>query len=163
MAKIMNKLRFLFFILGISGTLFSQTDKGTWLLGGSGGFLRANKSNAFTLNPTVGYFVFRHVAGGAQLNLIALKGGSSFSLGPFAKYYFYGDERGRFYGSLGLNIGDATNTAFDTGYSFGAGYAAFLNESVVIDIGLNYNKVGSTGHIFFLGGGFQIHFLRLKG
>ena len=159
----MKKKFYLFiFVLFTVNMLSGQTDKGTWLLGGSAAYLRSNGNGSLVLNPSVGYFLLNHVAGGAQLNLVAITGSTSWTLGPFAKYYFYGDERGRWYGSVGLNIGSGAGSDFDTGYSFGAGYAKFLNSSISVDFGTQYLRAGASKGIFSLGAGLQIHFNRLR-
>lgn len=152
----------LIFLMSFIDQVSAQTDRGTWLLGGSASYLRSNGRGSLVLNPSVGYFLVNHLAGGAQLNLVAITGSTSWSLGPFAKWYFYGDERGRFYGTVGLNIGSGAGSDFDTGYSFGAGYAKFLNTSISIDFGAQYLRTGESNGIFSLGAGFQIHFNRLR-
>ncbi|MEP7266827.1 MAG: hypothetical protein ABI844_04305 [Saprospiraceae bacterium] len=155
----MKKIFYLsFFVLLFANIASTQTEKGTWLLGGSAGYTTSKNSGSLIINPSVGYFVINNLAGGGQFSLVALKGASSYSLGPFIRYYFMGDDRGRFYASAGLNIGGGTGTKFGTGYSLGAGYALFLNESISINLGANFNKVGDNNNIFFLGAGFQIHF-----
>jgi len=152
----------LFFILFFVNVLSGQTDRGTWFLGGNGSYLRFDGKGSLVLNPSIGYFLVNHLAGGIQLNLVAITSSTSWSLGPFAKYYFYGDERGRYYASIGLNIGSGAGSDFDAGYSFGAGYAKFLNSSISIEFGAQYLRTGSSGGIFSLGAGFQIHFNRLR-
>ncbi len=159
----MNRIiYFLFFVLVFNNLILAQTEKGTWLLGGNAGFMSTKGSSSLSINPSVGYFVLNHLAGGAQVNLLVIKK-ASFSIGPYAKYYFYGNEKGRLYASAGLNIGLGTASKFDTGYSVGAGYALFLNESISIDIGTLYNQAGASGGTFSIGAGFQIHFNRLNG
>ncbi len=160
----MNKFYFIFcFVLLCDNMLSAQTEKGTWLLGGSASLVASGGSSSISINPSVGYFVLNHLAGGAQVNFIGAKSGSFLSIGPYAKYYIFGDEKGRFYASAGLNIGGGSKSKFDTGYSLGAGYALFLNESISLDMGMLYNKIGTNGGIFSLGAGFQVHFNRLRG
>jgi len=140
-----------------------QTERGTWQMGGSAAYISSSGKSTLAINPSIGYFLIKHLAGGAQLNLVTITGSTSWTLGPFAKYYFYGDERGRYYVNVGLNVGDASGSKFDTGYSFGAGYAKFfLNSSISIDLGAQYFRAGSIKGIFNLGAGFQIHFNRLR-
>lgn len=152
---------FLILVFILDHSVGAQTEKGTWLLGGSASFIKSKGSGTLSIIPTVGYFLVNHVAGGAQVNIIANKN-TLFSIGPFGRYYFFGDDRGRFYASAGLNIGGGSGSKFDTGYSLGAGYAMFLNESIAIDLGTNYSKVGANNGVFTIGAGFQIHFLRLR-
>lgn len=138
----------------------AQTEKGTWLLGGNVNFTSSNGSSQLNLFPTAGYFLLNNVAGGAQFTYSSIKGGGTYwSLGPFGRVYFLGDDKGKLYGTAGLNIGGGTNSKFNTGYQLGAGYAIFLNESIAVDLGMLLNKVGSASKgIFSLGAGFQIHF-----
>ena len=43
-------------------------------------------------------------------------------------------------------------------YGAGLGYASFLNKSVALELGANYQKMGDFPGSFGLGVGFQIHF-----
>ena len=155
-------LYIILFVLLFVNILSAQTEKGTWLLGGSAGYVRSSSVGVVTITPSVGYFLIDNVAGGAQINFLGAKSGSYFSIGPFGKYYFLGDERGKLYALAGLNVGGGSGSKFDTGYNIGGGYALFLNESISIDMGAHFDKIGSKG-IFTLGAGFQIHFNRLTG
>ncbi|MBK6478825.1 MAG: hypothetical protein KA109_10715 [Saprospiraceae bacterium] len=160
----MAKIFYLFlFVLIFDNLLSAQTEKGTWLLGGNAAYQRSHGSGTLNINPSIGYFLLNNFAAGAQLNFLGIKGGSFVSVGFFGKYYFLGDERGRFYATGGLNVGGGSGSKFDTGFTLGAGYAHFLNESISIDIGTLYNKVGANNSIFSIGAGFQIHFSSLHG
>lgn len=156
-------------VLVFANFILGQTEKGTWLLGGNASFVKPSGApGQLSITPAVGYFLFDHFAGGGQVNFLVTKNVATdklvsfFSLGPFGRYYFLGDDRGSFYASAGLNIGGGTGSKFDTGYNIGAGYAVFLNESISIDLGTHYDKIGSSRGVFNLGAGFQIHFNRLR-
>jgi outer membrane protein len=153
-----KSLHILPFILLFHFSSSAQTEKGTWLLGGSASYVRTEGVGFVSINPSVGYFLLNNLAGGAQVNFYGAKSGSYFSVGPFGRYYFYGDERGRFYLTAGLNIGFGSGSKFDTGFNLGGGYAMFLNESISINLGAQYDKIGADKGIFTLGAGFQIHF-----
>jgi hypothetical protein len=157
------------FVLVFVNLSSAQTEKGTWLLGGNAGFVKPSGApGQLSVTPAVGYFLLDHFAAGGQVNFLVTKNVSTnklvsfFSLGPFGRYYFLGDDRGRLYVSGGLNIGGGTGSKFDTGYNIGAGYAVFLNESISVDLGMHYDKIGSSRGVFALGAGFQVHFNRLR-
>ncbi|MEO5582996.1 MAG: hypothetical protein ABIR66_09900 [Saprospiraceae bacterium] len=160
----MNKIFYsiLFVLLFLQG-MSAQTEKGTWLLGGNASYVRSSGVGIVSITPSVGYFLFKNLAAGAAINFLGAKSGSYFSVGPFGKYYFYGDERGRLYIIAGLNIGGGKGSPFDAGFNLGGGYALFLNESISIDLGAHYDKIGANKGIFTLGTGFQVHFSRLSG
>lgn len=159
----MAKIFYLFlFVLIFDNLLSAQTEKGTWLLGGNAAYQRSHGSGTLNINPSIGYFLLNNFAAGAQ----QFSGDQRWIICQrwfFGKYYFLGDERGRFYATGGLNVGGGSGSKFDTGFTLGAGYAHFLNESISIDIGTLYNKVGANNSIFSIGAGFQIHFSSLHG
>ncbi|MDP4264554.1 MAG: hypothetical protein Q8941_18635 [Bacteroidota bacterium] len=136
----------------------AQTENGTVLLGGDISFETSNGNGVFTASPRVGYFVVKNFAVGGEFNLLTSEGFTSWAIGPFVRGYFAGTEQGKFYGQLGVNVGGATGSNTRVGFGIGAGYAIFLNRSIAIDLGLNYNKTGDTNGIFGIGAGFQIHF-----
>jgi hypothetical protein len=57
-----------------------------------------------------------------------------------------------------VNVGGAKNSDTDFGFDVGAGYAAFLNESIALEFLAQYLSAGEAKGIFSLGAGFQIHF-----
>lgn len=155
----MKKILFVtaFIIAGIVSAN-AQTEKGTLLLGGDVSFQTSDGNSVFIAKPAIGYFVARNLAIGGQFNLLAGDGYTSWALGPFVRGYFAGNEKGKFYGQLGLNVGGASGTDTEIGFGIGAGYAIFLNQSIAINLGLAYDKTGDSEGIFGIGAGFQIHF-----
>jgi len=157
----MKKFLFIaaFIVAGIINA-HAQTEKGTWLMGGDVTFQTSDGNNVFIARPNFGYFVARNFAVGGQLTILAQDGYNSWAVGPFVRGYFAGNEKGKFYGQLGLNVGGASGTDTEVGFGIGAGYAFFLNQSIAINLGLNYDKTGDSEGIFGIGAGFQIHFKR---
>jgi outer membrane protein W len=103
----MKKIATLAFISFFSAAAFSQTSKNNWLVGGSMGFASSNevsnpstpptlKTTTFSIAPDFGYLFINNLAGGLNVNYISIhtsqsgftSNGSSFSAGPFARYYF---------------------------------------------------------------------------
>ncbi len=136
----------------------AQTEKGTILLGGELTFSSSDGSNSFTGSPNVGLLILDDVAIGARLSIQATNGSSAWAIGPFARIYFAGSHKGKFFGQVGVNVGGARESDVDFGFSIGAGYAIFLNHSVAIELGTNYSKAGKDSGIFTIGAGFQIHY-----
>jgi opacity protein-like surface antigen len=138
----------------------AQTEQNTLLLGGGVTFQTSGGQSAFLANPNFGIFAWNNVAIGAQFTLLSQDGYSAWALGPFVRAYFAGSTRGKFYGQFGLNVGGADGSDTEVGFGLGAGYSIFLNRSIALEIGANYNKTGDAEGIFGMGAGFQIHFKR---
>ena len=137
---------------------FSQTDKGTVLLGGGATFTTSDGTSVFNATPTIGFFVLNDVVIGAGFDWYTTKGASSWALGPFIRLYLFGNDRGKFIVQSGVNVGGAKNSDTAFGFDVAAGYAAFLNESIALELLAGYTKTGDTKGIFTLGAGFQIHY-----
>lgn len=146
-----------FFIIGFLSA-DAQTEKGTLLLGGNVSFQTAGGSSAFTATPSFGVFAWKDVALGVQLIIQSLDGYTQWAFGPFAKGYFAGSDKGKFFGQVGINIGGGEGVGTDLGFGLGAGYAIFLNKSIAIELGANYVRTGDADGLFGIGAGFQIHF-----
>jgi len=150
----------------LSGVLFftlisisyAQTDKGTILLGGSVTFETSDGSSIFRASPSVGIFVLDDVATSAKFSLFAADGATSWALGPVVRLYLFGSDTGKLITQVGVNIGGSKNTDTAVGFEVGAGWAAFLNESIALEFLANFTKTGDTKGIFSLGVGFQIHY-----
>jgi outer membrane protein len=133
----------------------AQMTKGGWLVGASSnlGFSsgkvdkdQKDAQSNFNLSPAVGYFVMDNLAVGAAINFGSEKQGdvknSSFSFGPFARYYF----PMKVYGQLSYDIGsikydDGTNSATDktSALTIAAGYAWMLNDNISLSPSLAYS------------------------
>jgi hypothetical protein len=135
----------------------AQTEKGTWLLGGNTTFQATDGATIFNASPNIGYFFSNNLAAGLEASFLSADGASIYAFGPFIKPYFGKSEKGKFFGkgSFLLVGGEGDSQA---GFGLGAGYALFLNRSVALEFGANYNKLGEGSGTFGLGVGFQIHF-----
>ncbi len=170
----MKKVLLLSVVALVSATSFSQTAKGTWMLGGSAGFEseKANGATASTttihVNPNLGYFIGENFAIGANIGLWSVeKVGSSFNFGPMARYYFTDmGKSAKLFAHAGMNFGSYTPTggsaATTTSWMIAAGPAFFLNKNIALETTLNYSSSkakGATGsdNSFGLNVGFQIH------
>ena len=154
----------------------AQTEKGTYLLGGGATFQTTDGESYFSLNPNVGYFVANNFAVGARANLVFVDDANSYSIGPFARYYFGGKSAGttsgttassstvggKFFGQAGLNVGGGKNSDTELGVGLGVGYAFFLNKSIALETAAYYDKNGERKGTFTVGVGFQIHLSRVK-
>lgn len=139
-------------------SLQAQTDKGTLLLGGGLSFETSDGTSFFRASPNVGIFILNDVAASATFSLFTGEGATSWAIGPSIRLYLFGNERGKFITQIGVNVGGAKDADTDFGFEVGAGYAAFLNESIALDLLARYTKTGDVKGIFSLGVGFQIHY-----
>lgn len=159
----MKRLSTLLIISLVIGTthLHAQTEKGTLMLGGAASFQSSDGSSLFVFNPNLGVFVKNRFAVGLQTTIVASDGVSAWALGPFARYYFGGNEKGKIFGQVSLNIsgGDGAGTFFGAGLT--AGYAFFLNQSIALEAAASYFRIDDSG-LLVIGAGFQIHFKRSK-
>jgi len=146
------------FALLFTTTVFGQTGKGSVLLGGTAGFTNQfeRPDDLFTISlvPTFGYFVADEIALGGQLGFGYSKSGdfsfSSFSLTPFARYYFGPEGTLKYFvqaegGFLTAKSKGGFSDETFSGAIFGGGpgIAIFLNDHVAIEGILKYSK--STG------------------
>lgn len=135
----------------------AQTEKGTWLLGGNMTFQATDGASFFNASPNIGYFFSNNLAAGLEASFVSASGANIYAFGPFIKPYFGKSEKGKFFGKGSfLLVGGEGNS--EAGFGLGAGYALFLNRSVALEFGANYNKLGEGSGTFGLGVGFQIHF-----
>lgn len=155
-----TRLTFLLFFLASSLAAQSQTERGTWLLGGGASFISVNGDNTTTLNPNIGYFVSPKVAVGSELLLVLVsQGGATWFAGPFVKPYFLSYKTGSFFSKGALLIRGVNKSKPEWGYGVSAGYAAFLNKSVALEFAPGINKSSKDADMVFLMSlGFQIHF-----
>jgi len=116
------------------------------------------KSNGFTIEPKVGYFVSENIAIGAKLGFGSDKHGddkeNSFTAGAFGRYYFTPASQFSVYGQAGL---DFTNYKFkpgnaksnEIGANIGLGLSYFLSNHFAIEatwLGLGYAVNNNGGH-----------------
>lgn len=136
----------------------AQTDSGTLLLGGGISFETSDDIRIFRASPNVGIFIMNDVAAIATFSLFSSKNTTSWAVGPTLRLYLFGSDKGKFITQVGVNFGGSKDTETDFGFEAGAGWAAFLNESIALDFLARYTKTGDVEGIFSLGIGFQIHY-----
>jgi hypothetical protein len=178
-----KKSLFLFSLL-ICFTTQAQITKGNFLVGGTGGFSKykstivndnsgaAQKGVGLQIAPNVGYFVVDNFVTGVGLGYSYSNpsgnnnNSSSYSLGPFARYYFLKPEKminPFFQASYSFSKGKSENGGkfSNSGYGLKAGTAIFFNSSVALELGINYTYSNSDNVVkiydlsFIMG--FQIH------
>jgi hypothetical protein len=142
---------FVFAVMAFAAS--AQTQKGTMLLGGGAGFSSSDGTTTWNISPSLGTFVKDNFAMGAFLGISDNGGGSVTNLGAYLKPYFGKQENGKMFAKAMLG-------SMDSEFTWGGslGYAAFLNKSVALEFGANYDKMGDMPGVFGLGVGFQIHF-----
>jgi hypothetical protein len=140
-------------LFGLSAN--AQTEKSTILAGGSLAFQSTSGSSILVLNPNLGVFIQKNLAIGAEFTLISASSITTWSIGPYARLYFAGSDKGSFFGQAGVSIGGSGGTTA-TRFLGKAGYALFLNKSVALEFSAGYNA-GKGADFFLLGAGFQIH------
>ncbi|MFM7710376.1 MAG: hypothetical protein ACKO5C_05620 [Ferruginibacter sp.] len=156
----MKKFLFIAVLVAASFTGFSQTSKGTWLLGGGAGFNSVKPSGGssttvWNLSPRIGYFLANNLAASANVSIADAGNGTETTFGPAVRYYFTNlGSSAKLYGNVGANFGDNISEM-----NVAAGVAYFLNSSVALETAIGYSnesksKVSSIG----LNIGFQIHF-----
>lgn len=146
----------LFLALSLGMVTHAQlVDRGTVMAGGSLELTTKNKDNVFILNPMLGYFFADNVALGASLSYSSITRLSSYSVGPFARYYL---NFGLFAHS-GVNFShmESAERKNDFDFVFGLGYAAFLNDNVALEPlftvnlldGAAYTRLGISLQVYF--------------
>jgi len=144
--------------------LIAQTEKGNWLLGGSGSFNRNKYSSQLQLNPKVGYFIVKNLAVGLDLSYFRLqsvfkdKAYEMIGVGTFLRYYFLGNERGKFFTEASYSVSKyISENTWTNYYNAGLGYSYFINKNVALEIGANIGQGKNTPLQFGFNFGFQIH------
>lgn len=146
-------------------------NKGNTFITGSVGFTSTSfddsKDNAFTLAPSVGYFVSPNVAIGARVGFATLKSSdeianvksedktNTFTAGAFGRYYFTPASRFSIFGELNANfatakvtetVGSTSVSSKENGFNFGIapGVNYFLSNNFALEAAwgvLNYSSV----------------------
>lgn len=179
---------FFFIVFAMTTTSNAQITKSNWLVGGDGsysvqkgegtsnGITNVTKASGLILRSNIGYFVMDNLVLGLTPQFSFSNpegpnnGGFGFGIGPLARYYFLKPEKkinifsqiSYFYGN-GFSNGKKTSTS--NGFLVKAGPAIFFNQSVALEVTLNYerskNKYEAGSEAKFqnlnIGIGFQIH------
>jgi hypothetical protein len=156
---IMKKIYFTTIIMTFVLTGFSQTGKGSWLLGGNIGFTSSsstengNKSSSsvFSLNPKIGIFPINNLAIILNTNYATLSFGGfsdhSLAIGPAVRYYFPGSTGVKFFVGTGVEFGSTGSNGgssyHSTSYQFEAGPDFFITPAVAVELNVSY-QTGTT-------------------
>jgi hypothetical protein len=143
--------------------VYSQTNKGTFLLGGSANIsLSADGDYDLSLFPDFGYFLNNNFCIGASMPLIFNNYGSSNSyyigISPLMRYYFGKNDRSRFYGLGRVNF-KLNKSVIISGHGLvdiGIGYVWFINNSVGLETEIISN-ISSENIVFGAYLGFQVY------
>lgn len=139
-------------VLAIAG--FSQTEKGSWLLGGNIGYTSSNQSETggsssygiFTLNPKFGFFPVNNLAVILNTDYVSESSGNfsdhSLMIGPAVRYYFPGSPAVRVFVGTGVGFGSTSDT-HSTSYQIEAGPSFFLTPAVALEMNVNYQSTSS--------------------
>jgi hypothetical protein len=156
-------------------TVQAQTEKGSWIAGGSASFNSIKPSGLnssvtmVSVMPGAGYFVTNNLAIGAQVQFqSASESYSTFSAAPFVRYYFL---------PLGANASLFANGSFGYGtfkfvggnsnsftlWQLAAGPEFFLSKNIGLEFSLAYGSttlgsITTSNKTLGLNIGFQIHF-----
>lgn len=166
-------------LLLFCSSVFSQTDKGTLLLGGGLTLSQQTRPpGRFSLNlyPSAGIFVADRIAIGAEIgagvNFAQNNQNYTFRFVPNFNYYFGISEKldvfltAGFGGSVYVNNGRGNPTRTNALLSFNTGpnLIYFIKETIGLKLSLNYSGIIINDRIssypLSLVGGFQIHLPR---
>ncbi len=166
-----------FLILNFSMISKAQTEKNTWLLGGSAGFSSSSfgdiKETEIAINPNFGYFVVDNIAVGLSAIISSISpdigdGTTSYALGSGLRYYFTSiGSNSKLFANGSAAIGRAKTGSDDalniTAWSISAGPAIFLNKNIAIEMMIGYSStkveaVSDPLNIISVAVGFQFHF-----
>lgn len=162
-------------IIAAAFTASAQTEKGTWLLGGSAQFSSSKQgegdaTTSISINPALAYFVAQNVAVGARLGFQSVNDYySQFSISPLVRYYFLSlAANARLFGNGSFGFGSYKPSGEDgesfTQWELALGLACFLSKCVALETAIGYNsqkfKDVDAYKTFALSVGFQIHFMR---
>ncbi len=173
----MKKFIFGAFLMTLGLASQAQTEKGTWLLGGSATINSSSTGDAKTsvvgVNPNVGLFLADNFGAGLNIGFASAKDDADTKtnttyVAPFIRYYFLdlGTSAKLFanasyaFGSVKAGNDDALNMS---GWSLSAGPSFFLNKNIAFNVALEYSSMkvkDATDATNTLGAnvGLQIHF-----
>jgi hypothetical protein len=130
----MKSLLLVAFFAVVAFSSYGQTEQGRYLIGGDLPFAaQFNNGSGVSLSPSFGYFIMDNFAIGGLVNVNSFGGGTSYALGPLARYYFdTGNDKLKPFGQafLGLKGGGGST---GLGVNLGGGLAIFLNEHVALE------------------------------
>jgi hypothetical protein len=145
----MKKFYFTTILLAFVFAGFSQTEKGSWLLGGNIAYTSASQtengnkstSSIFALNPKIGVFPINNLAVILNTSYTTISSGGfsdhSLAIGPAVRYYFQG-QAVKFFLGTGVEFGSTSGNYHSTSFQFEAGPAIFITPAVALELGINY-------------------------
>jgi hypothetical protein len=152
----MKKIYFVLIFLSAAFGGFSQTEKGTVLLGGninftstSSSFVGVNGGNSsttiFTLNPMIGIFPVNNLAIILSTDYTTASftengnssSGHSLLIGPLVRYYVPASQSVKFFGGAGIEFGSGEGQT-STVYQFQAGPSFFISRNLALEFNVNY-------------------------
>ena len=160
----MKKLVLIAFVCtAMAFTASAQTEKGTWLLGGTAGFTSQGDLSYWNVSPDLGYFIKDKWALGGRASIDGYDNGvdntTSWTFKAFVRPYFGESEMGKFFVDARVGFDNMGSTAdTELTYGGGVGYAMFLNRSIALEFGAGYDKTGDFDGKIAASVGFQIHF-----
>lgn len=159
----------LFFIAGaaLSLSAAAQTEKGSWMVGGSIGNINLGVGNSTTnfsidVEPIGLYFITDNLGVGGRALLGVSNSSSSdiagvkssitkfrYGIAPTLRYYFTTMGKGKIFGEGAVDFAgkstttkiantSKTETGSNTGFSLGVGYNYFFNPHVALEVALRY-------------------------
>ena len=136
-------------VASLSVVATAQTEKGGWIVGAQAANVSYNTTAdifTLTLSPQAGYFVADNFAIGANLRISmsnATGSNTVWAIGPFARAYFGGTEKSKFYAQANTGlVGMSGATAYNLGATLGHTY--FITRNVGLETALGYNYSDST-------------------
>jgi hypothetical protein len=177
----MKKVFLIAALSAISFAGFSQTSKGTWLVGGTAGFTSSKygdaKMSSINFSPNAGYFLINNLAVGLDVQVgsetsnSGVSGASDYKtsstfFGPNVRYYFTSlGKNAKLFGSGQYAFGstkDGSDKISATAWGLSAGPAFFLNKNVALEVTVGYSSAKvkddtNSTNSFGIRAGFQIH------
>jgi opacity protein-like surface antigen len=142
---------------------FSQTEKGSVLLGGNIDFTSTSKTyeaayqvhenaTSFALNPMIGFFPVNNFAVILNTNYETesskIEGQNesisshTLVIGPLLRYYFPASESVKFFAGAGIGFGSG-NDMTSTVYQVQAGPAFYISRNLALEFNVNYQSANN--------------------
>jgi Outer membrane protein beta-barrel domain len=163
----MKKIYFSLIFLTMVLAGFSQTEKGSVLLGGTIDFTSTSTSQGgiydyhssttmFALNPMIGIFPVNNFAVILSTDYVTgsfsengnSSNGHTLLIGPLLRYYFPASQSVKFFGGAGVEFGSGEGQT-STVFQIQAGPAFFINRNLALEFNVNFQTatIKSQGDI----------------
>ncbi len=163
----MKKIQLILLFLMINWlSAFGQIQKGNFLIGGTGSFMKQHVTNVSEINtiaslqPNFGYFVGDNFSIGIQLPLNYRRYGNlistGFGISPMLRFYFAKNEKSAFFIPLTAGVGNnnyktygSSSKTIYTNYTetFGLGFVYFIQPNIGLETALSYYFQQSKNNI----------------